>query len=320
MTDGHHVRSEAPAGPSGGRFAPGAGPTPDGGRTTAGLVALAVLAAVCLVGGLALAGGDEVAARPVGLGPQGREPQFKVECDYSHSAPDDPIVVPEQPGRSHLHDFFGNVETDAFSTTESLLDGDTTCQQKLDTAAYWSPALFDHGVKVDPDHGVAYYRPGPGVDPTTVVPYPAGLVMIGGDAAATGPQDPEVAGWRCGTSPDVTATPEPCPETAPLHARIAFPDCWDGERLDSLDHHNHVAHSDDGTCPDSHPVPIPQLIFEVVYPVTGEGRDLSLASGATWTIHADFMNAWDQEKLEREVRVCLNAGNICGVVSNRATG
>ena len=312
--DQHPTSEGAPAGPSGGRSALAPG------RSARALVALGALAVLALVAGLALADDSTVSARPVGLGPQGRVPQFKVECGFSHSAPDDPIVVPGMPGQSHLHDFFGNTETDAWSTTEDLLDGDTTCQQKLDTAAYWAPALFDDGEKVDPIHGVAYYRPGPGIDPAAVVPYPAGFVMIGGDANATEPQDPNVAGWRCGTSPDVSSEPRPCPDNAPLHARIAFPDCWDGERLDSLDHHNHVAHSADGSCPDSHPVPIPQLIFEIVYPVTGEGHDLSLASGATWTAHADFMNAWDQDKLEREVRVCLNADNICGVVSNRAIG
>ena len=50
------------------------------------------------------------------LGPQGTVGQFVVECGYSHSAPDDPIVYPGQPGMSHEHDFFGNVTTDADST------------------------------------------------------------------------------------------------------------------------------------------------------------------------------------------------------------
>jgi hypothetical protein len=31
---------------------------------------------------------------PVRLGPQGAHPQFIVECDWSHSALDDPIVMP----------------------------------------------------------------------------------------------------------------------------------------------------------------------------------------------------------------------------------
>src|SRR3546814_17989920 len=77
------------------------------------------------------------------MGPQGRVPQFKVECGWSHTATDDPIVHHGHPGRSHLHDFFGNTATDARSTPESLVGGDTTCQNKLDPAAYWAPAMLD---------------------------------------------------------------------------------------------------------------------------------------------------------------------------------
>src|SRR3546814_9394577 len=97
------------------------------------------------------------------MGPQGRVPQFKVECGWSHTATDDPIVHHGHPGRSHLHDFFGNTATDARSTPESLVGGDTTCQNKLDTAAYWAPALLRDGEALRPTGSVAYYRPGVGV-------------------------------------------------------------------------------------------------------------------------------------------------------------
>ncbi|HVL53372.1 MAG TPA: DUF1996 domain-containing protein [Vitreimonas sp.] len=116
--------------------------------------------------------------------------------------------------------------------------------------------------------------------------------------------------------------PEPptCPRTAPLGVRVAFPDCWDGERLDSDDHRSHLARSRDGRCPGSHPVLLAQLVFEVHYARSGPPDGLELASGGVHGLHADFMNAWDQERLEREVRVCLHGRRVCGVVSNRATG
>ena len=65
---------------------------------------------------------------------------------------------------------------------------------------------------------------------------------------------------------------------------------------------------------------MPQLVFEVRYPVTGDPAGLELASGGVVGVHADFVNAWEQTALEREVRVCLNRSKVCGVVSNRATG
>jgi Domain of unknown function (DUF1996) len=287
------------------------------------LLLAVVVGAVALVGGVVLLTAPEgavSAASTSGLGPQGRVPQFKVECAWSHAAPDDPIVHPGYPGRSHLHDFFGNVATDADSSATELVEHDTTCQNKLDTAAYWAPALLREGVPVTPSGSVAYYRPGPGTDLESVHPYPPGLMMIAGDPAATEPQAPAIAAWHCGASPILSAAPPSCPRTAPLGVRIAFPDCWDGEHLDSHDHRAHLATAVRGRCPDSHPVAIPQLVFEVHYPLTGDPTGLELASGGVHGVHADFLNTWDQAALEREVRVCLNGGKVCGVVSNRATG
>src|SRR5262249_39943002 len=52
---------------------------------------------------------------------------FRISCDYSHMKFDDPIVYPGEPGRSHLHAFFGNTEADAFSTADSLAnEGNST--------------------------------------------------------------------------------------------------------------------------------------------------------------------------------------------------
>lgn len=286
-------------------------------------VLVVLVVAAVLVGVVAVVARDTehaAAERVAGVGPQGRIPQFKVECGWSHSSPDDPIVHPGRPDGSHLHDFFGNTATDATSTAVDLVGGDTTCQNKLDTAAYWAPALLRDGTPVTPTGSVAYYRPGPGVDPARVRAYPAGLVMIAGDPGARDPQSHAVAAWRCGASPILHTDPPTCPRTAPLGVRVAFPDCWDGERLDSEDHRAHVARSDDGGCPARHPIPLPQLIFEIRYPITGDTAGVELASGGTRGVHADFVNAWDQTALEREVHACLNRSKVCGVVSNRATG
>lgn len=290
----------------------------------AAATAVAVTAALVSASMRSDAGDDErtiiAEATVAGVGPQGRVPQFKVECGWSHSATDDPIVHHGHSGRSHLHDFFGNTATNASSTTESLLGGDTTCQNKLDTAAYWAPALHRDGEPVQPTGSVAYYRPGPGVAGAAVEPYPAGLVIVAGDQTATEPQALSVASWHCGASPVLSSEPPECPRTAPLGIRVVFPDCWDGEHLDSGDHQSHMARSTDGRCPESHPVVVPQLIFEVHYPVTGDPAGLELASGGVRSVHADFMQAWDQDAIEREVRACLNRDKVCGVVSNRATG
>lgn len=293
------------------------GPTRRVRRLRAAPAVIALLVAACSSAEGAV---EAVTARGADMGPQGRVPQFKVECDWSHSAPDDPIVHPGKSGRAHLHDFFGSTATDADSTPASLLGTDTTCQNRNDTAAYWAPAVLRDGEAVEPTGSVAYYRPGPDVDPAGVVPYPPGLVVIAGDQTATVPQSLDVAAWHCGASPILHSDPPACPATAPLGVRVAFPDCWDGARLDSDDHQSHMAYSDAGACPDDHPVAVPQLTFEVHYPITGDPAGLALASGGVRSMHADFVQAWDQAALEREVRACLNGARVCGVVSNRATG
>jgi len=254
---------------------------------------------------------------PVRLGPQGRHPQFVVECDLSHTAPDDPIVLPGNPGASHLHEFFGSHDTDAFSTGESLLGTDTSCQNKADTAAYWVPALFNGDERVVPDELIAYYRTGVGVEASQVKAWPVGLNMLAGDPGAEEPQSVGVVGWTCGASDHLTVLPRDCSPRAPLALRLTFPDCWDGENLDSADHRGHTAYSDNGSCPSTHPVHIVQLILALRYDFDADPSGLRLASGSMITGHGDVMNGWSRDELEHLTALCLDRGEICGISSNR---
>jgi len=60
-----------------------------------------------------------------------------------------------------------------------------------------------------------------------------------------------------------------------IRTTITFPTCWDGKNVDSPDHKAHVAYPDRGTfessgsCPASHPVKLPQLMYEVMWKVRG---------------------------------------------------
>ncbi len=241
-------------------------------------------------------------ANAPGTGPQGRAGQFVVECGWSHSSFDDPIVHPGHGGASHRHDFFGNTEAAATSTYEQLVAAPTTCQQRLDTAAYWAPSvLVADGTPIEPMMATAYYRAGAGIDPATVVAYPADLRMLG-----------EEAGWTCRPGLAGSPLPPPCAASVGLQLAIAFPDCWDGGRIDSEDHRSHVAASRGGRCPVGHPVPIPLLELVIDYGVV-DAAGLTLSSGPLSSAHADFWNTWDQDKLETEVDVCLRRQQVCGV-------
>lgn len=286
-------------------------------------MALAVVAAAC--GGVVAsdapraAGPHDAPDRPLG-GPQGDLGQFAVECGPSHLLADDPIVKPTEPGGSHLHQFFGSTGAATGATLAELTRGSTTCALAADTASYWTPALVGaDGEIVEPLGMTGYYRAGPGVEPTSVVAYPPGFMMVAGDHAALTAQDLAVVAWSCNVSTDLSATPPDCTGTPSLRMSVTFPDCWDGEQIRSpipSEPSLHVSYSSRGACPDEHPVAIPQLQLAVDFPpVPAADLDgLALSSGNILTGHADFWNTWDQAKLEREVSACLHRDLPCNVV------
>lgn len=228
---------------------------------------------------------------------------FAVICGFSHRNQDDPIVFPNQAGRSHDHTYFGNRDTDADSTPQSLrAAGETTCRARGDTAAYWVPTLFVAGEPVRPRGAVVYY-----IRRTSepVEAFPANLEVIAGSATARTAQGRSVTFWTCGRR-DVRVSAEiPSCESDSLRLVVNFPNCWNGTQLDSADHKSHLAYSGDGECPSTHPVEVPAIQLQVFYGVSG-GRTAELASGGDFSGHADFVNAWNQNALERLVDRYLN--------------
>lgn len=316
--------------------------------------------------------------------------QFNVTCRWVHTAFDDPIVLPGQPGLSHLHTFFGNPSINAHSTNESLLKTfPSTCSKLGDRSAYWVPSAYAEpsalppgfplnasGVAPVPPLGraVMYYRVADR-EPSSIKPFPPGLRMVSGDG---GRRSMEMVSWRCVSGAIEYADAEliarlerrlraqrrtarqygraawrypaerryyrrmraeerrkiretkallaralgghrdkpSCGDEGLLSLSVRFPDCWDGKQVDSADHMSHMTNASRPSryalreCPDSHPVPVPRLTVNVFYGNV-PASDVKLSSGPSNTAHADFMNAWDQDELERLVRGCLNADLFC---------
>jgi hypothetical protein len=239
---------------------------------------------------------------------------FVVECGFSHRGSDDPIVFPRAPGASHSHDFFGNLSTDAFSTSRSLRANTGNCRPVGDESAYWVPTLYREGRALTPTSGSVYYqdffRKG------RVRPFPAGLRVVAGNPKAKAPQRGLVR-WTCEGDHSQGIPTIPDCGSARVTLRVAFPDCWDGRRLDSRDHKTHMAHNAaDGLelglqeCPASHPIAVPQLQLNVTYPMHN-GDGVELASGSVVTAHADFFNAWKPSALRNRVNRVLNRGKAC---------
>jgi hypothetical protein len=235
---------------------------------------------------------------------------FHTMCGFARFAPDDPIVFPNQPGASHLHDFFGNTTTNASSTLASLLRGGTTCDNEADTSAYWVPALISTtGQVVDPDRVSAYYLRGDVEG--SVTPFPSGLkIVAGGDT-----HNLKIAGYACGEGMPTSSVPLNCGRGM-LRAVVAFPSCWDGRHTDSADHRSHMAYPSGMGCPRGYSVRVPKLVIHVRYPVSnGQGYRLSSDAGFHTTngmsMHADYFNAWNQSTLVALVQSCLNGQGGC---------
>jgi len=273
------------------------------------IAALAGLAAVVVA--TAVAGRAAGPSGPSDV-PGLAEVHFLTICRFSHRAPDDPIVFPKRPELSHDHSFFGSVATDAFSTPASLLGTRTTCDRGDDSAAYWAPTLLVGTRAVEALDAEVYYRRR---TLARVRPFPPGLEMIGGDSKARRPQSLRVTFWDCGRSGGVAprSTVPTCPDARgkSLRLNVRFPDCWNGRRVDSADHRSHMAYSDTGVCPRTHPVAVPSLELRIQYPTRG-GPGVQLSSRGQFSGHADFVNSWRQPGLARLVEYCLNALRNCG--------
>ena len=240
------------------------------------------------VGALAVASDEEAATtRPSFPGAS-----YVVGCGFSHRNNDDAIALHGQPGRSHNHTYVGNRTVDASTTAASLRGGPSSCYERGDSSAYWTPTLYVGRDPVRPIVAFAYYQKRIA---DAIQPFPPGLKMIAGDANARRPQRTSIVGWSCGRDVNATrAAVVPACSGQVLQLRVDFPDCWNGTGLDSADHKRHLAYSSAGGCPRTHPVAVPTLTLIFLYPPVPARAQV--ASGR-YSAHADFINGWDQDVL-----------------------
>ena len=100
-----------------------------------------------------------------------------------------------------------------------------------------------------------------------------------------------------------------------IRVDLAFPSCWNGKDLDSPNHRDHMAYDKymhtGGPCPESHPIRLPQILYEIAYDTTVLSKqpgNFIWANGDTtgFGYHADFMTGWDPVFLKRALEECKN--------------
>jgi hypothetical protein len=247
---------------------------------------------------------------------------FRMFCRAGQLLKDDPLVLPNLPGASHLHQFWGNTGTNAFSTYSSLrTTGQSTCSDvgsgPVNRTAYWIPAMLDGaGNAVKPDGIGTYYKQYAASDiqctqlATACVPLPHGIRYTFGYNMKTGlggiTDDTSMVYWMvrytCFNSDGVTQPPSAngryrtidevvaagCPANAQLHIEWVAPDCWDGVNVDVADHRSHMSYPTVNTpngaaCPASNPYFIPNWSGFIIY-----ATDANFAAGK-WRLSSDDM-------------------------------
>lgn len=254
---------------------------------------------------------------------------FRFRCKASHFLYDDPIVFPGQPGKAHLHMFFGNTMANGNSTYESLRKtGDGSCDGgPLNRSAYWMPAVVNENGKVAvPDHITIYYKRHPGTNRI-----PRGLRMIFGFDHRY--PDQKIKRWKCAngggefeTIPEVN-----CPADQQLMVTLGAPNCWDGKNLDSADHRSHMSYGSynqygENVCPDTHPVNIPSFTMLISWSHSGfaeyskwrlasdhvsphDPTSAKLPPGST--MHSDWFGGWDDGVMDMWHDGCMDQFKSC---------
>ncbi|KZB84428.1 DUF1996 domain-containing protein [Amycolatopsis regifaucium] len=270
---------------------------------------------------------------------------FTVDCgknENGHFNPDNFIAQPGiRNGAQHLHDYVGNLSTNADSDNESLLGAGTTCENGDESAYFWPVVRIDTEEEgeqnqaaleePDADNELAgndgeIQRPAT-VDITfkgnareKVKEMPKFLRILYGDAKATanGPVNARKS-WTCTGSEDRLVKQYPiCPEGSDVKRVHTFPSCLDGNDIDSENHRDHIKYpNENGECANGLTA-VPELTVSLTYKIP---RAIQIAGQYKvdsfpeedhnpFSDHDDFANVMSEQIMDRLVD-CVNGGRKC---------
>ncbi|KAM7215570.1 protein of unknown function (DUF1996) domain containing protein [Rhypophila decipiens] len=271
----------------------------------------------------------------------------------------DPLVNPGMRYTPHLHQIVGgnsfNLTMDPVAHDLAAQSTCTSCSFVQDLSNYWTAVMFfkakngtyqrvpqvgnggPQGQLINKGGLDIYYIPS-----GKVTAFRQGFRMLAGNAAETNPSKVTKANicHRCWTSTNdnnfVGGAPCTGSDTVDIpqdtkckmiRQTIIFPHCWDGKNLDSPDHKSHVAYgqgsgaSGGGACPSTHPVKLPQIMYELmwnvskfmdksIWPDSGNPLMYSMNLGGS-AAHGDYVFGWKGDSLQKAMDKNCNLNKDC---------
>ncbi len=256
---------------------------------------------------------------------------FRISCEFSHFAYDDPLVYPNKPGASHLHMFWGNTHVNAYSTYETLFNsGSSTCNgMELNRTGYWAPAMFDAQGNVRiPERIIVYYK-GYGLANGASQVFPPKAAMIINDrvhraevGGAIGEPNFQCSNQYRGERNNLSATIPNCTQGSfrrTLEMHVKFGNCWNRQDPSNPDNWE-LAKQGGWFYSDCQPgVTTPNIHYIIAYPLaegeTTEGwflasdvspENFQRTGAGGSSIHADWWGGWHPDINKQFIDNCVN--------------